>query len=337
MKRWIGYTLWMLVTLACLTGCDWIWEYPEGPGVDPTLVRVRMELQVDFEPISEPFVTSYADVRGGDYDVRYQIEVYAASGVDAGKRIARLVETEQTLSDRGKNFPFEFDLHAERYDVYTWIDFVPRGTEKDYHYLTGDLRRVRIADPNICGVDTKDAFAGKIAIDLTPYRDRLFAKVVFPVAMERPFGKFKIQTTDVRQFLESYKPGTYTDIVPAETHLTYTGFFPCGYNQDTRLADMEYFCTEVNHTAPVMEYEESSAVLSYDYVFVCSDQTFVTADIEVHNSAGERLNTVKGIRIPIQRNKLTVVKGEFLTTDFSGGGTGIDDGFDGEIVISVPE
>lgn len=327
-----------MTLIPLLSSCDTILEYPEGDGVDPTLIQTELVLNVDFTLISDPLIRSYAESRGGDYDVRYQIALYAASGEHAGELAARKVWTDNVIADGETTVRVDVDLNAEKYDIYAWIDYVPSGTMADHHYITADLRRVSLADPNVAGHDSRDAFSGKASVDLTPYRDRRFASVTVPLDMERPFGKFKILTTDVRKFLETYKPlGTYTDIVPSQTICRYTCYFPTSYNQDTRLAHVEDFRLGVSHQAEVTEQEGNTAVLSYNYVLVCNDNTTVTAEVEVWNKDGEHLITARNIKIPIQRNHLTIVSGEFLTKDFGTGGNGIDDAFDDEIVIVIPD
>ena len=299
-------------------------------------IRIRVELNVDFTPISDPIFCTYAEARSGDYDVRYQIEIYAASGADAGKMVERKVWTSDVISEGATIVTTDVGLHTEKYDIYAWIDFVPKGTSEDHHYITSDLRKVTIADPNVRGIDSRDAFAGKTSADLTPYRDETVVDITIPVDMERPFGKFKVITTDVRRFLDTYKPHeTYTDIVPAQTLCRYTCYFPTSYNLDTRLADVNDFKLGVEHSAEVTEEEDNSAVLTYNYVLVCNDNTTVTAEVEVWNKDGEKLVTTRNIMIPIQRNKLTIVSGEFLTKDLGSGGVGVDDSFDDEFVIII--
>lgn len=300
-------------------------------------IRTRVELHVDFTPISDPIYSTYAAGRSGDYDVRYQVEIYATSGAYAGKMVERKVWTSDVISEGATTVTTDVGLHTERYDIYAWIDFVPKGTADDHHYLTSDLRKVSLADPNVRGIDSRDAFSGKTSADLTPYRDETIVDVTIPVDMERPFGKFKIITTDVRKFLDTYKPqGTYTDIVPTQTLCRYTCYFPTSYNLDFRLADVHDFRLGVEHPAEVAEEEDNSAVLTYNYVLVCNDNTTVTAEVEVWNKDGERLVTTRNIKIPIQRNRLTIVSGEFLTSDLNSGGVGIDDRFEGEFVVIVP-
>lgn len=323
----------VLAVLPALCSC----EHKEFCYEHPHMMTVRVELHVDFTPISDSIYCTYAEARDGDYDVRYQIEVYAKSGADAGKMVERKIWTSDVISEGATTVTTDVDLCTEEYDIYAWIDFVPKGTAEDHHYITSDLRKVSLADPNVRGIDSRDAFSGKTSADLTPYRDERFVDITIPVDMERPFGKFKIITTDVRRFLDTYKPSeNYTDIVPAQSMCLYTCYFPTSYNLNTRYADVRDFKLGVKHPAEVTEDEVDSAVLTYNYVLVCNDNTTVTAEVEVRNKDGERLVTTRNIRIPIQRNKLTIVSGKFLTNAGTGG-AGINDNFDDEFVITVPD
>ncbi len=317
MRRIVSKVIAMIAVLTALlpmAACDTVLQYPDGEGIDPTLVKVHFELSVDFSPINDPLIATYADSRLGDFDVRYQIAVYARSGAHAGEFVLRKAWTDDVIQSGPMTISTDVELHAEQYDVYGWIDFVPRGTAEDYYYVTDDLRKVYISDPNIGGLDTRDAFSGKAYVDLTPYRDVKFAEVTIPLPMERPFGKFKIQATDVQKFLESYKPRTtYADVLPSTCTVRYTCYFPTAYDQNTRRASAEEFSLDVNHTSDVTEIEGSSATLSSNYVFVCTDNTAVTADFEVYNSSGQLLASIRGVTIPIKRNRLTIVKGESVS------------------------
>lgn len=44
----------------------------------------------------------------------------------------------------------------------------------------------------------------------------------------------------------------------------------------------------------------------------------------------------RSIRVPLERGKLTTVEGAFLTQSYDNGDIGIDDRFDGEIVVTLP-
>ena len=86
----------------------------------------------------------------------------------------------------------------------------------------------------------------------------------------------------------------------------------------------------------VSELGATSAVLAFDYVFICTESTVVYADIEAYDAAGGLISRNTGIRVPLERGKLTTVEGAFLTQSYDNGDIGIDDRFDGEIVVTLP-
>ena len=69
--------------------------------------------------------------------------------------------------------------------------------------------------------------------------------------------------------------------------------------------------------------------LGYDYIFVNGSETTLAISVEVYNRDGELMSSTNPINVPIVRSKMTVVKGEFLTSKATGDIT-INPGYDGE-------
>ena len=69
--------------------------------------------------------------------------------------------------------------------------------------------------------------------------------------------------------------------------------------------------------------------LGYDYIFVNGTETTLAISVEVYNRDGELMSSTNPINVPIVRSKMTVVKGEFLTSKATGGIT-INPGYDGD-------
>ena len=124
--------------------------------------------------------------------------------------------------------------------------------------------------------------------------------------------------------------------VPVTVLVSYSSYFPCGYNVTTGYATGGDFRTDVAFTGAVSELGATSAVLAFDYVFICTESTVVYADIEAYDAAGGLISRNTGIRVPLERGKLTTVEGAFLTQSYDNGDIGIDDRFDGEIVVTLP-
>ena len=68
---------------------------------------------------------------------------------------------------------------------------------------------------------------------------------------------------------------------------------------------------------------------------VTEDSSPFTLEMIIYNEEGQEVNRVTGVEVPLKRNKITMVRDEFLTREFAPG-IGIDPGFDGEINVVVP-
>ena len=69
-------------------------------------------------------------------------------------------------------------------------------------------------------------------------------------------------------------------------------------------------------------------VMGHDYVFVNGSETTLSISLEVYNDKDEKVSSTNPIYVPIVRNKLTIVKGEILTSTASGG-VSINPGYEG--------
>lgn len=79
---------------------------------------------------------------------------------------------------------------------------------------------------------------------------------------------------------------------------------------------------------------ESDTELGHDMVLVNGHGSSVSVRLEVFDRDGTLLSSTNPIDVPIVRNKLTVVRGHFLTTSASGG-IGVVTKFDGEYNYEV--
>lgn len=330
------------VLIACfsagLSGCSSFHEWPEGGGDDPTLIRTTLRLHIDCTPVTE--ARTAESVEG--CELRYTVDLFAEGSGSQSGRVAREVVTCGEAPGGETTFEVPFDLHAGKYRICVWADYVRKGEKCDLHYNTADLSAVTVIFPYTGCTDVKDAFSGCAEIDLSAYRDRYFAEVDADVALQRACGKFRIRTNDLAELAARHgsRQGTVASLVPpvpATVRVSYSCYFPCGYNVNAGCATGGDFRTDVAFTGTVSELGATSAVLAHDYVFICTEATVVYADIEAYDTAGELISRSSGIRIPLERGQLTTVEGAFLTQNYDNGDIGIDDRFDGEIVVTLPD
>ena len=339
------YKLYRLLFLLCLTasftGCDLVHEFPDDNPVDPTLIDLTLSLSINMQFASDTIYQTYASMLGGDYDIRYIVDIYEAdpnsATYDVNKRIKRIVQTENNVITEGTyELGDTLQLPAKKYEIISWIDFVDKGTNTDKYYSTADLQQVSIIrNGTYTGYNTtKDAFTGQTEIDLTPYKGQRYVHYDASMDVERPFAVYQIITTDIERYITYHRSPTYATPEPASTKCAYNLYFPMGYN--AFLNTPENFLAGINYKYDVTDVVPGKeAIVASDYVFVGND-VFYQINFEMLTSDDTHINTVNNLRIDLKRNHITIIRGEFLTRDLNNnGGIGIDDGFTDEIVVHI--
>lgn len=241
-------------------------------------------------------------------------------------------------------------LHAARYHVVAWMDYVDNGSVDDKYYTIPSLSSISVpAAGNYIGdEDHKDTYVARQEIDLKAHRDRWNETVDVTVTLQRPMAKIEFIATDIDKFLDelaarhSEITGSVADDLLSQTpdlstirvQVDYAGYFPSGFNAYTNKPNdartgMWFEC----NMTPLTNKE---AHLASDYIFVNGSESAVKVDLTIRDSEGNLLNRIEGIDVPIVRGKLTTIRDEFLTRDYAPG-IGIDPGFDGDINITIPD
>lgn len=299
---------------------------------EPSGIEVTLNLNPDLSPITDEVIPQTLS-EGDGLRLRYIVDIYAQTGKQLGQRVLRRV----VYPENNDPLSITATLPFEKYRVMAWTDYIGQDSQEDLFYLTGDLRKVAIkGNPHVGCNDGKDAFSGCLEFDIRGYKG---SKVTIPqsVTMTRPHGKYRIETTDLAQY-EERAAAQSGNPVPSYAVVTFPRFYPYGYDCVTSLAYPGAYREGVTYRSPVTTGADNTAVLAFDYVFISNaSETVVTANMSIYDDQDRLINTIEGIRIPIYRNKVTVIRNQFLTKDFQGGNMGIEDGFDDEIVIELPE
>lgn len=331
MRRFVIAALSLAVMSAY--SCTTIHEFPDGEGVDPTLIDVDLSVLINMDLNDEdPIIQTYSDMLKEDYDIRYIVEIYKVSDSYAetvGSLVKRIERVESTVIENGVyNVDEDVQLHAGVYSVMVWMDFIRKGTGSDYFYDTSNLHEIKVnmIDGEYWGYDTaKDAFSAQETMDLTPFADERFADYSLEVQVKRPFAVYKVIANDVKD---------YTGAEPSLTKAGYGLYFPMGYNVYYSVPDN--FVTGVEYQYdPYLSSEPEEMVIASDFVFVNDKDTFYYLNMTVYDRNGDPVSTAKDIKINLERNRMTIVKGAFLTKDVDNGQVGIDPGFDDEIIVPI--
>ena len=149
--------------------------------------------------------------------------------------------------------------------------------------------------------------------------------------MERAEGRFRLWATDLQDFLNGGN-----NIEDLRIKIIYKQYISAGYNVDTETPN-RFVQTRTMETTPTTVPGDGSILLAYDYVLTSSDrEDHILVDIFIYKGE-EELNHYQDITIPLQRNHETVVRGPFLTREIGSGDIGIDDNFDDEFVVVIPD
>ena len=347
MKRTVLYTMCLFVLM--VTSCNkTVMEFPEGEGVDPTLVQMNLSIEVD--PSIELYTLSRSETVGTDatYNVRWIVEVFRdeIKGVPVERRILSC----DKAPDNRHTIKTSIPLHAAKYQIVVWADYVDKGSIEDKYYTVNSLSSICISEPeNYVGDEEhKNTYVGHKEIDLTGYRNRWNETTECSMTLESPMAQIEFITTDIDKFLDNLAKrnaksfdfvadnllGSSSNLESIQVTVEYDCYFPSSFNAYTNKPndaslDVSFKCS----MTPITEKE---AHLAGDHIFVNGTESAVSVNLALHDSEGNLLNRIGGINVPIVRGKRTVIRDEFLTKEYAPG-IGIDSGFDGVINVVIPE
>ena len=336
-----------------LTGCI-VHQFPEEPAVDPTLVKVHVLLHPAGEMTLYDNGNPMVDTKKAAFEPKEKFDV------DTSKYIRRYIVEVQNKETQPQSIfrkafvrstgdtsalMLDFSLHAGVYNIYAWQDYVDKATEEDKYYNTDRLDRIHIpsATDYVGSTDLKDANAVSGVIDLSEFHNVYFGSKSCEFTLIRPMAKVVFVTTDINKFwyrkqkeiAQAAEVAQATDAEVKElaasinTVIRLVGYYPTGYN---------VFTDKPNDAEMGYSYEatpflcERQVVLGFDYVFVGTSPTSVTASVMLYDEEGTLINNAAEIQIPIERNKVTVIMDEFLTRRYTPG-VGVDPNYDGEYNI----
>ena len=348
-----------VVLVLAFAGCD-VHEFPKEH-----YDKVPFQLHLDFTT-DMPLHTEVGYTRGGDsetksaidfHDVRYTINAYRTDNARNESRVAdaTFVFTKSDYADL--NYTADLRLEEGTYDFKVWTDYVNINSTEDKYYDTHDFSEIILAnrEEHSGSNDFRDVFRGYASATVTnpAYYTGSAVNAIDNQAvaeMKRPVGKFKFISTDVEIFLSrvamkmqeqgllpniSATAGTrpYYEMLLQSINLSdyyvvfrYNAFMPCSFNMFTdKPADS---WTGMSFVSPMYIEGDYEMNLGYDYIFVNGSETTMSISLEVYNKNGELMSSSNPVNVPIVRNKLTVVRGEFLTSKASGG-VSINPGYDG--------
>lgn len=287
-----------------------------------------------------------SDADWANYDLRYILEVYAADENGTGEPIYR----ERLVNCLDKYAPTTFELRLvpnRDYKFVVFADFVAEGKAEltepadklaipDLYYNTADLRNISAItnEPTWNAMnEIRDAYFISKNVHVTTGLNET-------LTLTRPFAKLRVIATDLDYIAGYSKPG-YVEVTYKNETIYKSFNAVSGELNDVEMTGDELkYGYNVSKTIPYTAgYDEFSTnqTLFTDYLLAKEgEQTAVNFEMVVYESKdGREIHRQDfSTQIPIQRNHLTTIIGDLLTTQ-ANITIEINDNFEDEFVIGL--
>lgn len=278
-----------------------------------------------------------------DVDLRYSLEVYDATA-DFSKGDAKPIKDRQVrITDKYEPVTFELRLVPGRnYRFVVFADFVDQGTSEDdaialqdgyglRHTINGNLQNITFKEDKI-NDELADAYFKSFTF--TPDNN---TNNRTDATLTRPYAKVRVVATDFADLNLNIDPAT-VEVIYHQTHPTtfnaVTGEIGAFVQQESVPYSPEYRDGVSNkdlsnhfYTAGYDSIDEywtlnakgekrhSHMTLFTDYILAKDDQEAISFKMIVKDAQGEEIKVTDfNTTIPVQRNHLTTIIGNVLTT-----------------------
>ncbi len=341
------YHIWIWCSLLFI-GCETVYEYPEGKGVDPTVVKFRLTVAVDFRQAYD-YVQTVTRSDNTQATPRLVIEAYVDDNPNSPDMSSKLYESEPycrkvlpvTATEAGQQrIQVDLELSPRPYLFIVWADYADGSSLDNLHYDTRRLYAVGYTDSYQGNTAMRDAFWASRKIDLSPYEGEWFTEIEEEIVLTRPLARYEIITQDLDRFADLIAKNTgmetvsHTDVWEElqkyKVIIRHAGFCPTEFDAATgRLTDA---MPGMSFEGTFTQMDETSALLAFDYIMAGKDESAITIDLEIYDGTGALMQQIPAIRIPFKRNVITRVFGNLLTAKYEPS-IGIDPEYDGEFNI----
>lgn len=319
----ITKSIYAAVIIMMISSC--IHTYPHGDGVDPTLVRIGVEVNIDVSWETQDIPVTKSETEISDIEYRLIIE-FSRNGKNVGRCEHYLTPQQYALGNVKLIMPFDF--HAVTYDVIAWLDCVEPGGDQNPYYDTTSLTNVFRTDNHISWKEDKICVCGKTSVNLQEYKDKWGIKVTVPIKLTTPLGRLQIIASDIDEFSEYTAPyleqGEQYSVC-----LSFENRLGKGYNIWDNIVTNHVDNPEFYFPLPLNDNTIIEAAF-----FPGENELLLNAKILIYNSARIIISKSPSIQFPIERGKITIINGKLLT-DYYTNNINVNNIWDGEIIIEL--
>lgn len=337
MKRLYLLAIAIATALLSLTSC--VHEWPEPPATRDVRLTVRHELPWTlFDFLVQ--TRGRGDIGSVDA-VRYIFEVYPAGSTERPVSRFTLTRDDMSLAD----FTTDIPLPQGEWDIYVWSDFAESGSGLSPHYDASSFSSVKALMPYRGGTSLKDAFQGKFQASVPPTTAEA-VDVECEVTLRRPLTAYAFLSTDLHEFIDQETRRNAPDSTPEDSpgipglidfnryraRFTYTGYLPVEYSVlRNRPVDS---ASGLSFEGEIKVVNSDEVLVGFDYFLINGAESTISVALEIFDETGALVSSTPSFIIPVQRNRATIVRGNFLTSQ-THGGIGVNPDFDGEFNIEI--
>ena len=264
-------------------------------------------------------IDNFTDADWANYNLRFIFEVYAKDDNGSGNPIAK--ERQVKVVDSYKNgdvVNFEVRLVPNKeYKFVVFADFVDKDATSenvtDLYYDTTDLRNITMIDGKMDPMDeARDAYF--VSENLVIKTD-----IEKPLTLTRPFGKIRVVTTDYEHIAKYAAPAKavveYYNHEILKSFNAVNGQISTARQGDNELK-FEYDLAKDKLYTEDRDSKSTDMTLFADYLLARPEgQSEVNFILSVYDAQGELIKSNDfNLQIPIERNHLTTIEGNLLTT-----------------------
>lgn len=276
--------------------------------------------------------TTDEDLYSGDYVMRYTAEFWS---VDESGNLETLYQRIQLEGEAYTGDLIEYTgnvmLPALDMKVMIWADPIDPTGAVDPAFDVESLQAVTMT--TVGGTTAKDGFTLTKDLYFEQYAYEIDGiDVSLDLELERAFGRHRIIATDLAAYLEK------NEEIPAYIDLDYQFYVATQYN--CYLEMLQSAQASQGYTFTPVALSEKYLLIGEDYLFISptgSSSSFSYYVVPTaYDAEDEAVNLMNTITIPNTVNTTELVYGTFLTSE-SNARPGIDDSFDGEIIVPIAD
>lgn len=339
-----------VAALFAVSSVSCVHQWPE-----PAETQVILHLDIDKEIPQGPVVdmNTRAAEAADKYDVRYIIHAYKKAGNGfEDSPYAKFVLSKDDVND--PDYTATLTIMEGEYKFCVWADYVLQGSVEDHHYNADNFKYIRLygrddGRRHVGNDDFRDAYLGSTEVEVIRFGGN-HPPVSATIALARPMSKVVFITTDLDDWktkvitnhyqsaLQSAKPGetvevmTDVDLSQYTVRIQYPQYMPNAFNMMTDRTT--WSDVNVSFESKLTALSSTEAAMGFDYVFANASDANVVMAVSLYDKSGTQLARSRDITVPLERGKVTTVRGSFLLEE-SDGGVAINPDFDGEFNIVI--